>query len=150
MASNTIENKRLFKKLPGIESHSGKFGQNEFKAIIWFAFGVFLLLCLVSYDPKDPSFNVVTTRTYTHNLCGLFGSHLADALAQIIGVCSLVIPMFLVMIAFRCFNQTAAKPTRFWDYISIISLTLILCALIDRFTSLRILNFSPLHPGGAV
>ncbi|MCL5124661.1 MAG: DNA translocase FtsK [Deltaproteobacteria bacterium] len=150
MASNTIENKQVFKKLPGIESHPAKLGRNELKAIIWFACSVFLLLCLVSYDPKDPSFNVVTTRSYTHNLCGLFGSHLADALAQIVGVCSLVIPLFLVMMAIRCFNQTIVKPTRFWDYVSFISLTLILCALIDRFSSLRILNFSPLHPGGAV
>ncbi len=150
MASNTLENKQLFKKIPGIESHPTKLGRTDLKAIIWFACGVFLLVCLVSYDPKDPSFNVVTTRPYTYNLCGLIGSHIADALAQFVGVCSLFIPLFFLMMAVRCFNQTVAKPARFWDYVSFISLTLILCALIDRFPNLKILNFSPLHPGGAV
>jgi S-DNA-T family DNA segregation ATPase FtsK/SpoIIIE len=150
MASNTLESKQLFKKIPGIESHPTKLGRSDFKAIIWFACCVFLLVCLVSYDPKDPSFNVVTTRPYTHNLCGLIGSYIADALAQVVGACSLFIPLFFLMMAIRCFNQTLAKPARFWDYISFVSLTLILCALIDRFPNLNILNFSPLHPGGAV
>lgn len=150
MASNTLENKQLFKKIPGIDSHSTKLGRTDFKAIIWFACCVFLLVCLVSYDPKDPSFNVVTTRPYTHNLCGLIGSHIADALAQVVGVCSLFIPLFFLMMAVRCFNQTVVKPARFWDYISFIGLSLILCALIDRFPNLKILNFSPFHLGGAV
>jgi len=149
MASSTLENKQLFKKIPGIESHPAKLGRTELKAIIWFACCVFLLVCLVSYDPKDPSFNVATSRPYTHNLCGLIGSHIADALAQFIGVCSLFIPLFFLMIGIRCFNETTAKPTRFWDYVSFVSLVLILCALIDRFSNLTILNFSPNHAGGA-
>ena len=124
MASSTLENKQLFKKIPGIESHPAKLGRTELKAIIWFACCVFLLVCLVSYDLKDPSFNVATSRPYTHNLCGLIGSHIADALVQFIGVCSLFIPLFLLMTGIRCFNETTAKPTRFWDYVSFVSLVL--------------------------
>lgn len=150
MASNTLENKQLFKKLPGIEPHPAKIGRNEFRAIAWLSCCVFLLVCLASYDPKDPSFNVVTSRSVTHNLCGLIGSHIADALAQLIGVCSLFIPVLFLMMGLRCFNPSTAKKASFWDYASFISSLLILCALADRFSNISFFNFSNLHPGGAV
>lgn len=150
MAANTIETKQLFKKIPGLESHSTKIGRSEFKAIIWLAGSLFLLICMVSYDPKDPSFNVVTHRPDTHNLCGLIGSHIADASAQFIGVCSLFIPLFLLLIGIRSINKSMSKPARFWDYVSFATLVLVLCALIDRFSNLTVLNFSPTNPGGAV
>ena len=150
MVSNALENKQLFKKIPGADLNQAKFGQTELKAIVWFGCSIFLLICLVSYDPRDPSFNVVTRRSEIHNLCGLIGSHIADALAQLIGVCSFFIPFFFAMTGIKLLSQSSPKHTRLWDSVSFLVLTLILCSLIDRYSSLTILNFSPHNAGGAV
>ena len=150
MVSNALENKQLFKKIPGADLNQAKFGRTELKAIVWFGCSIFLLICLVSYDPRDPSFNVVTRRSEIHNLCGLIGSHIADALAQLIGVCSFFIPFFFAMTGIKFLSQSSPKHTRLWDSVSFIVLTLILCSLIDRYSSLTILNFSPHNAGGAV
>ncbi len=150
MASNTLENKQVFKKIPEIESHSSKLGRTEFKGIIWFACSIFFFICLASYNPKDCSFNVVTSRPETHNLCGLIGSHIADALVQMVGVCSILIPIFFFLMGVRCFSQSNAKPTSLLDYLSLVILILVGCSLVERFSCLNILNLSPAHPGGAV
>ncbi len=150
MVSNALENKQLFKKIPATELNQAKFGRTELKAIVWLGCSIFLLICLVSYDPRDPSFNVVTRRSEIHNLCGLIGSHIADALAQLIGVCSFFIPFFFAMTGIKLLAQSSPKHTRLWDSVSFFVLTLILCSLIDRYSSLTILNFSPNNAGGAV
>ncbi|MFA6221803.1 MAG: DNA translocase FtsK [Desulfomonilaceae bacterium] len=150
MVSNALENKQLFKKIPDADLNQAKFGRTELKAIVWFGCSIFLLICLVSYDPRDPSFNVVTRRSEIHNLCGLIGSHIADALAQLIGVCSFFIPFFFAMTGIKFLSQSSPKHTRLWDSVSFLVLTLILCSLIDRYSSLTILNFSPHNAGGAV
>ncbi len=57
-------------------------GPYEYIAVLTAAAALFLFLCLATYDPKDPSFNVVTDRATAVNLCGLVGSFTADALVQ--------------------------------------------------------------------
>jgi DNA segregation ATPase FtsK/SpoIIIE, S-DNA-T family len=150
MASNTLENKQLFKTIPEIELHPTKLGRAELKGIIWFACSIFFLICLASYDPKDCSFNVVTSRLETHNLCGLIGSHIADALGQLVGVCSLAIPIFFFFMGVRCFSALNGRSQSFLDYLSFVILILVVCSVLDRFSNLNVLNLSPAHPGGAV
>ncbi|MFH0957592.1 MAG: DNA translocase FtsK, partial [Pseudomonadota bacterium] len=122
----------------------------ELKGIVWFACSIFFLICLASYDPKDCSFNVVTAKPETHNLCGLIGSHIADALVQLVGVCSLAIPIFFFFMGVRCFSQLNDRSRSFWDYLSFVILILGLCSMFDRFSNLNVLNLSPAQPGGAV
>jgi len=77
------------------------YGVREYAAVVFLAFSAFLFLSLASYDPRDPSFNTATTRPEVSNLCGLIGSHVADALVQLLGVCSIVVPVGLFLLALR-------------------------------------------------
>lgn len=60
--------------------------QQDVRAIGFLGLGLFLALALMSYNPKDPSFNSTGQGLNTLNYCGLLGSFLADLLYQAFGV----------------------------------------------------------------
>jgi DNA segregation ATPase FtsK/SpoIIIE, S-DNA-T family len=76
---------------------------NEVLAIILIAFSVLLILSLVTYDPKDPSWNSAGPQQRTANLIGLFGAYLADFLLSMFGLAALSIPVLMIVIAVRIF-----------------------------------------------
>jgi DNA segregation ATPase FtsK/SpoIIIE, S-DNA-T family len=76
---------------------------NEVIAIVLIAFAVLLILSLVTYDPKDPSWNSVGPQQRSSNLIGIFGAYLADFLLSMFGLASLSIPVLMVVIAMRIF-----------------------------------------------
>ncbi|MCX5848880.1 MAG: DNA translocase FtsK 4TM domain-containing protein [Deltaproteobacteria bacterium] len=50
----------------------------EIKGAVCLSLALFLLLCLVSYHPQDPSFtHFVASGQATHNFTGKFGSYFA-------------------------------------------------------------------------
>ena len=76
----------------------------EISGAICLACAIFLLLCLASYHPQDPSFTHFSTgNNKTHNLIGSVGSHAADSLIRIFGIGAFVIPFVLLIISFRYF-----------------------------------------------
>jgi S-DNA-T family DNA segregation ATPase FtsK/SpoIIIE len=64
------------------------------------ALGVALLVALVSYDPRDPSFNTATARGAS-NLAGPLGAASADALLQGFGLAGLLPCLALLIWAWR-------------------------------------------------
>jgi len=71
---------------------------------VCFAAGLFLTLCLASYNPNDPSF----TRFYpgeveVHNLIGAFGAYTSDSLIRIFGLTSLFFPVVLFVCSGKFF-----------------------------------------------
>ena len=76
---------------------------NEVIAIVLIAFAVLLILSLVTYDPKDPSWNSVGPQERSSNLIGIFGAYLADFLLSMFGLASLSIPVLMIVIAMRVF-----------------------------------------------
>jgi S-DNA-T family DNA segregation ATPase FtsK/SpoIIIE len=76
---------------------------NEVLAVILIAFSVLLILSLVTYDPKDPSWNSVGPQQRLSNLIGIFGAYLADFLFSMFGLASLAIPVLMIVIAVRIF-----------------------------------------------
>ena len=58
---------------------------NEAGGLVFLFAGLFLILCLISYHPQDPSWNSVTGADAAHNLTGLAGSYIADLLFPIAG-----------------------------------------------------------------
>ena len=53
----------------------------EIKGVVCLSLALFLLLCLVSYRPQDPSFThvpLVSSGQATHNFTGKAGSYTAD------------------------------------------------------------------------
>ena len=73
----------------------------EYWAIVLFSAAVFLVLCLISYDPKDPSFNTATENAHATNLCGLVGAHIADLLIQMAGLAAFLIPGAIAFLSIR-------------------------------------------------
>jgi len=79
----------------------------EIAGVVNLAMALFLLLCLFSYHPSDPSFTHFVTETgKTHNLIGTFGSYSADSLFRLLGVSALWFPVFFGVVAFKYFLDT--------------------------------------------
>ena len=71
--------------------------QKDTLGVAALASGLFLLLALGSYSPKDPSLNSIVTMTGSagrvHNFCGYFGSFVSDLLLQAFGVVAFALPL---------------------------------------------------------
>lgn len=75
--------------------------RKEIAAVLWLAGGLYLLLCLLSYHPLDPSFNNNLHPASVRNFGGLFGAHLADLLYQSLGLPALLLPLICAGLAWR-------------------------------------------------
>ena len=67
-----------------------------FKTSLLSCIGIFLFLSIITYSSEDLSFNV-TTGAPVQNLCGVFGSHIADILVQLFGVSSFMIVLLVLL-----------------------------------------------------
>jgi len=76
----------------------------EIPGVICLAIGIFLLLCLASYYPQDPSFtHFVAENVKTHNLIGYAGSYNADALIRLLGLSAFLIPLVILIASVKYF-----------------------------------------------
>ncbi len=73
---------------------------NEIVAIILYAVGVLMFLCLISSSPMDVSLNTSTT-TETQNWIGVVGAFVADILFQAFGLMAYSLPVLLFVIGTR-------------------------------------------------
>jgi S-DNA-T family DNA segregation ATPase FtsK/SpoIIIE len=82
----------------------------EIKGVVCLSLALFLLLCLVSYRPQDPSFThvpLVSSGQSTHNFTGKAGSYTADSLIRLLGVSSFLFPFILLACSFQYFLRPA-------------------------------------------
>jgi DNA segregation ATPase FtsK/SpoIIIE-like protein len=121
----------------------------EYLAVVVFAAAAFLMVCLLSYDPRDPSFNVVTHRLGLTNLGGLVGSYIADALVQVLGMSALLVPVALVTLAAKLLALSVI-PFRWTAAFSTLALLSVTSALLERFNVGSFLGVVATHPGGTV
>lgn len=85
----------------------------EIKAVVFLAMAIFLLLCLVSYHPQDPSFtHFVAGGQANHNFTGKVGSYTADSLIRLLGVASFLLPVFLFVCSFQYFFRPEFTVTK--------------------------------------
>jgi S-DNA-T family DNA segregation ATPase FtsK/SpoIIIE len=76
----------------------------EIKGVVYLALALFLLLCLFSYHPQDPSFtHFDADGQTTHNFVGKFGSYTADSLIRLLGVSSFLLPLVFLLCSFIYF-----------------------------------------------
>ncbi|MBN2687473.1 MAG: DNA translocase FtsK 4TM domain-containing protein [Deltaproteobacteria bacterium] len=74
----------------------------EIGGVILMALSIFFLLCLVSYQPTDPSFtHYVAGKAHIENLGGFIGSYTSDSLIKLLGISSYLIPLFFIVISFQ-------------------------------------------------
>jgi S-DNA-T family DNA segregation ATPase FtsK/SpoIIIE len=57
---------------------------------------LFLFVCLLSYNPLDASLSTVASGP-VKNLCGKVGSYIADALVQLFGMISYLLPAYALL-----------------------------------------------------
>jgi S-DNA-T family DNA segregation ATPase FtsK/SpoIIIE len=82
-------------------------------------------------------------------MCGLVGSHAADALVQLLGVSALVVPLLLLIAAARSFVGSAGSLV--WaEILSVIMVIAAASGLLEREGIGSILNFPAENPGGAL
>ena len=74
--------------------------RHEIWGIVYLCLSAFFVVSLLSYDPRDPSFNSVSTAKEIQNLAGLVGSYSADLLFQTFGLSAhlLILPLIFLMI----------------------------------------------------
>ncbi|HEX9917723.1 MAG TPA: DNA translocase FtsK 4TM domain-containing protein, partial [Pyrinomonadaceae bacterium] len=77
--------------------------RNEIIAIALFALGLMLTLCLVFFNPNDPSLNSAG-QDETRNLVGPIGAYVSDAMLQTVGLASYLLPLLLFLAAWRRFR----------------------------------------------
>ncbi len=124
-------------------------GARESLAILLFAAAMFLFICLLSYDFRDPSLNVATTRSHVTNLGGLVGSHIADALVQALGISSLMVPIVLVILSLKL--VLPGRGTVRWTEMGcMIVLIGVISMSTERLLISPVLKFTGLHSGGAI
>jgi DNA segregation ATPase FtsK/SpoIIIE-like protein len=126
-----------------------RFGRESI-AIVLLSMAIFLAICLLSYDQRDPSFNIATSRSNVSNLGGLVGSHIADVLVQVFGISSILIPCAMAFLALRIFvpNSNCLGPSQF---ISTAIIVIAVSGLVERFLPWHIKQLLPFpHPGGTL
>ena len=123
--------------------------RNEIVAILLFALGLLLTLCLVSgaFYPSDPSWNSAG-QTQTRNWAGSIGANVAALLFQSIGVAAYLLPFLLLAAAWRCFRALSIRA----PFIRLLGLLLLLlsAAALLSISGLRPLFDSSVQPGGLV
>src|SRR5215213_1727596 len=104
--------------------------RNEIIAIALCAVGVLLALCLVSYNPDDPSWNAAG-RSLTRNWIGPFGANVAATLFQFVGLAAYLLPLLLLAAAWRRFRtrRIRAPLSRIIGLITLVIAASALCNL---------------------
>lgn len=74
----------------------GKRHTGDLKGLLVVAIGIFVALCLFSFDPFDPSLHSYSSSREIQNLGGLIGSYLADFLITLLGYGSYLLPIALM------------------------------------------------------
>jgi S-DNA-T family DNA segregation ATPase FtsK/SpoIIIE len=77
--------------------------RNEIIAILLFALGALLALCLFSYKANDPSWNAAG-QNLTRNWIGPLGANIAAGLFQFVGLAAYLLPLLLLAAAWRRFR----------------------------------------------
>jgi len=77
---------------------------DEIKAVVIFAFGIFSLISLLSYDRLDLPFYTNPVNNPIHNLCGVFGAWLAGILFLLFGWTGYIVPAVIFIWAIKKFR----------------------------------------------
>jgi S-DNA-T family DNA segregation ATPase FtsK/SpoIIIE len=120
---------------------------NEIIAILLFAVGLLLALCLVSaaFYPNDPSWNSAG-QAETRNLTGPIGANVAAALFQFVGLAAYLLPVLFFAAAWRRF-RTRSLRAPLTRVIGLVMLVLAASALLS-ISNLHPLFDQSVPPGG--
>ena len=83
----------------------------EIVGVIFFAGALFLMLSLLSYDPKDPSYNHKVETKVFKNLGGKIGAYVADPILSCLGCMAFLVPFLFILMGWSQFKLYT------WPYI---------------------------------
>jgi len=83
---------------------------NELIGFLCIVIGLLIAGALLSYSPKDPSFNVAgSPNVGIQNWIGPIGSYGADGVFQLLGYAAFLLPMALLMVGWKWFRSRAVE-----------------------------------------
>src|ERR1044072_7840296 len=82
--------------------------QNEIVSILLLALGLLLFLCLITYNPNDPSSNAASQEA-RRTFIGVIGSETAVRFLQTFGLIAYILPALIVLIAWQCFKSLSLR-----------------------------------------
>lgn len=107
----------------------------------------FFILCLLSYDPRDPSFNQHASTAQTiNNQAGVVGAYTAGLLVDLFGMTAFGLPVILLWLAVACVWK-AFQP-RWWRWLGLVLLWLSLLALASAPWAKEHVSFGNILGGG--
>jgi S-DNA-T family DNA segregation ATPase FtsK/SpoIIIE len=121
--------------------------RNEIIAILLFALGALLALCLFSYKANDPSWNAAG-QNVTRNWIGPLGANIAAGLFQFVGLAAYLLPLLLLAAAWRRFRTRRIRAP-LSRIIGLITLVVAAAALFNLFIVRPLLDGSFLSGGVA-
>jgi len=71
---------------------------------------VYLLVCLISYSPQDPSWSHAAGNDAVHNFGGMVGAWIADLLRYLFGVVAYAFPLLLLALGLRVLRRDTGAP----------------------------------------
>jgi len=121
--------------------------RNEIVAIALFALSALMALCLVSYNPNDPSW-VSAGAQSASNWTGRLGANVAAAMFQSFGLAAALLPLLLVAAAWRRF-RTRRIHAPLNRVIGLVTITVASAALLSLFVAEPLVDRS-FNAGGFV
>lgn len=118
---------------------------NEIIAIAIFVVALLLLVCLVTFNPNDASWNVAGQKDVS-NWAGRIGSNIASISLQFLGLASYLVPMILFIVAWRRFRTRQINSI--WLRVVGLSLIVASIAALLSLSFLPILFDGSIYPGG--
>ncbi|HEU4342620.1 MAG TPA: DNA translocase FtsK 4TM domain-containing protein [Candidatus Binatia bacterium] len=78
----------------------------EFLGVLVSVTALLIIISLLSYAARDPSFNSSARAVEIQNRIGIVGSYVADILLQSLGLAAYLLPLFLCVFAVQMFRST--------------------------------------------
>ncbi len=119
----------------------------ELRGLFFLTISIFWSLALISFNPNDPSFHSWGHTMIATNICGIFGSFLADISFQFFGVSIwIVVAAFFVRSRDLFRNKSKAKS----QWVKVLLFAVTLMPLIHLYFSKRTLFSAKIYPGGII
>lgn len=99
--------------------------KSDIRSIGFLGLALFIGLALISYNPKDPSFNSLGQGLKTLNYCGILGSFMADIIYQLLGLPAWLMVAGLFQAAILSFKGEAVEIRN----VRILWMALLICSL---------------------
>ncbi len=121
---------------------------NELIGVAFLGSATLMALALLTYESRDPSWNVSASSPEVSNLIGPVGAWISDLLYQILGFAALLIPLALIVAGFQRIRGAILQG---WVYKLLSSLFLVsaLCAALSLIESALPATFG-FSPGGVL